>query len=152
MKYYSEQELFNLNFSQYIDIFDIRTEESVLGKVLSCDDFIANAQYFLKGVCHIFAYALNQRYGYKIKKYANDSHYFCIYETEEKKYYIDIRGITSYKDSFLRDFPYIGFDWETETVNAEDIIPKGVIENLAYIFANAIIDSDDNQYDVMKRL
>ena len=67
-----------------------------------------NAEIFLHGFCHIFAYALHKKYGYKIFEFKNPSgtmiHWCCIKKYKGYKLFIDVRGITSNYNEFLDEF------------------------------------------------
>lgn len=71
------------------------------------------ANNFLHGICHIFAYVLHQKFGYDILELRSQSgtmvHWCCISEYSGKEIYIDVRGATTDYDEFLWEFqPDIG--------------------------------------------
>lgn len=63
---------------------------------------------FLHGFCNIFALCLHNIYHYEIMNVYNYDksliHSFCIYHKNNKRYFIDIRGITTDLNEFLIDF------------------------------------------------
>ena len=64
------------------------------------------AEIFLYGVCHIFAQALHDKFGYEMMRGIDtEDHFFCQKEYYEKVYYIDVQGATTDKESFFRRFP-----------------------------------------------
>ena len=67
-----------------------------------------NADFFLHGICHIFAFALHQRFGYDIYSFKNKSetfvHWCCISYVDNYPVYIDVRGITNSYEEFLSEF------------------------------------------------
>jgi len=66
-----------------------------------------DAMIFLEGNCHLFAKALQEKFGYKIayliNKNFNKIHWFCIEAKNNKTLYIDVRGITDDREEF-KDF------------------------------------------------
>ena len=69
------------------------------------------AEVFLHGLCHIFAYALHQKFGYNVIEIKNESmcHWFCISKHNGKEVYIDVRGMTTDYEELLQEFqPEIG--------------------------------------------
>lgn len=72
-----------------------------------------DAYIFLKGICHIFAFALHEIFGYEIYEVrSNDNgtnHWFCQSYYQGKKIYIDVRGATTDYEEFLEEFqPLMG--------------------------------------------
>ena len=81
-----------------------------------------DAEVFLHGYCHIFAYALYQKFGYDIYELSNSSdnviHWCCISKYNEIDVYIDVRGITSNFNEFLTEFqPTVGLKPEMKIVD-----------------------------------
>lgn len=71
-----------------------------------------NSAYdYLHGMCHDFAVALADEFGYKIETIHDDDgrliHAYCISEYAGKKAYVDIRGITTNPKLFFEEFE----DW-----------------------------------------
>ena len=67
-----------------------------------------DAEYFLHGLCHIFAYALHKKFNYDIYELRSEAdsiiHWYCIYEYNGNTVYIDVRGITTNYEEFLSEF------------------------------------------------
>lgn len=87
--------------------------EDLTKELEDMDCIYYNAEIFLHGICHIFAYALQQRFGYDILEIKSKSgttvHWCCSSIYDQKVAYIDVRGITTDYDEFLLEFqPLIG--------------------------------------------
>lgn len=67
-----------------------KTVVYVKGDILSF-----NADGFLQEESGIFALALSQRFGYPIQRRDKDEHFFCLSEVENRRAFIDVRGITT---------------------------------------------------------
>ena len=101
---------------------DVESIKTQLGKIKSInsaeifkngDCVYYEANIFLHGICHIFAYVLHQKFGYDILEVKNKSgsmiHWCCITKHNGRKLYIDVRGMTTDYDEFLSEFqPDIG--------------------------------------------
>lgn len=109
-----------------------------------------SAEDFLHGICHIFAYALHQKFGYDILELKSNSgstvHWCCISNYNGKEIYIDVRGVTSDFDEFLFEFyPEIREDFSKNIIknltNYEIELEKNELK-----FANEIIEKYYNYY------
>lgn len=71
-------------------------------------DCCYNAEIFLHGICHVFAYALHQQFGYDILELRSKSnlmvHWCCISNFDGKEIYIDVRGATTDYEELLMEF------------------------------------------------
>lgn len=104
-----------------------------------------NAYIFLKGICHIFAFALHTNFGYEmyeiISEDGKSNHSFCKSNYQGKDIYIDVRGATTEFKEFFWEFRYmIGEKYnfkKYESINSLDF--RDEWEDNGFKFANAII-------------
>ena len=68
-----------------------------------------DAQVFSQGSCHLFAYALNEFFGYEIMeiKQGVSCHYFCQANGEDGKVFIDVKGVTTDWEQFIKAIDFI---------------------------------------------
>lgn len=70
--------------------------------------YLEDAEIFLKGLCHVFAYALNQEFKYDIYELYDENnryvHTFCMSKCDGIDLFIDVRGITSSEKCFAKTF------------------------------------------------
>jgi len=111
-----------------------------------------NAESFLHGICHIFAYALHQEFGYDILELKSNNcsavHWCCTTQYKGVELYVDIRGMTSDIDELLTVFqpnmktkPII--DKITDLTNYKDEWEEDAVK-----FANEIIKKYYNYYSI----
>lgn len=105
------------------------------------------AYVFLNGECHIFAKALHDKYGYKICKFLNNAHFFCVCQKEDKLYYIDVRGIITDDALFLNNLTP-GLDIKDIVDADKEDIDKNECMSSRYQFAEAIINDKPDIYCV----
>lgn len=111
-----------------------------------------NAEMFLHGICHIFAYALHQKFGYEILELRSKSgttvHWCCITNYNGREMYIDVRGITTDYDELLMEFqPNIGKNpSKTKIIDLTNYNDEWEEEKVK--FANEIITKYYNYYSV----
>lgn len=108
--------LYEEGYGYYEELREIRKEEDCKDADFS---FLENEEYdtpnsaydYLHGMCHDFAVALADEFGYKIETIHDDDgsliHAYCISKYAGKKAYIDIRGITTNPKLFFEEFE----DW-----------------------------------------
>lgn len=66
-----------------------------------------NAEMFLHGTCHVFAYALHQEFGYdflELKGKSGMIHWCCIADYNGTEIYIDVSGITADFNELIIEF------------------------------------------------
>lgn len=100
MVYYCKDELQQISIKKYLGA------DKTITKLLDDDNsefILDNADVFRQGVCQLFAYALHKTYKYPVYKLSVNRgfHIFC--KSENGKYYIDVRGITSDFEKFIKD-------------------------------------------------
>lgn len=109
-----------------------------------------DADIFLHGICHIFAFVLHQKFGYDIFELKNETmiHWCCISDYNGKETYIDVRGATTDYDEFL---------WEFQTYNEQKPSKTKIInltdyddewEEVGLKFANEIITKYYDYYSL----
>lgn len=111
-----------------------------------------DAEGFLHGYCHIFAYALYQKFGYEIYEISNSSesviHWCCISKYDGIDVYIDVRGITSNFNEFLNEFqPDIGAKPKMKIIDDIEKYNDEWIQELLD-FANELIDRYYDYYSI----
>lgn len=111
-----------------------------------------DALYYLHGLCHEFALALNEILGYEIVLWINYDeeinsnalvHAFNTFEYEGKKYYADVRGITDSLDDITN-----GFDYYEELVEIFGHNNKEAKDILHKLGLNT--DINDEVYEIIK--
>ena len=115
MKYYTKADLEGIHITDFskelkeipeINYTDMLVESSDSEFVLDTADI------FRQGICQLFAYALQEEFGYSVYKIqvGNSFHIFC--KSEDGSTYIDVRGKTTDFYSFISgsDVPTIPYD------------------------------------------
>ena len=96
---------FNLENEDAYDFFE----------TLSVHNKEIDALYYLHGLCHQFALALNEIFEYNIVLWINYDediesdalvHAFNMFEYEGKQYYADVRGVTDNLKDIIGEFDY----------------------------------------------
>ncbi len=108
------------------------------------------ADVFLHGLCHIFAYALHQKFGYDVIEIENKSvcHWFCISKHNGKEVYIDVRGMTTDYEELLQAFqPGIGSNPQRTIIN-DFSKHNDEWEEKPLKFANEVISKYYNYYSL----
>lgn len=147
MKYYNKSDLSKLGILQFM-------EKIECGKAMDLRQIIVNdlrfvfydADVFRQGVCQLFAYALHQRFGYKVHiiKAQNRCHIFC--KTLDNQY-VDVRGMTHSFNEFICGLEFLDIKDDTsEAYSFSDDDFTGAYHNVALAFANAIIEHDVQRY------
>lgn len=125
---------------------------------IKCDDEDAidyhyeTADIFLHGSCQLFSLALHNIFGYDAYKITWDGlhkHYFCMIDLDKTKIYIDVRGMTTDFNEFVRTFCpgllYIPYSIEPQNIaEDEDLNAEGDVTG--YAFANEIIERYQSFY------
>lgn len=115
----------------------------------------SDARVFLQGSCQLFAYALNEKYGYDIVeiKQGTSLHYCCTLYQNGTQFWVDVRGATSDRTIFIGGLKYITegsctyIEHNSEEVQAE---LKDDGAEFGYSFAKYIIEQCPERYDVSK--
>lgn len=114
-----------------------------------------SAEFFLHGICHIFAYDLHRKFGYDILELKNKSggmtHWCCVSDYKGKKLYIDDRGATTDYNEFLAEFqPNMGNHPLEKIIDEKDLIDiNDDFEDEEQLkFADDIIERYYNYYSV----
>lgn len=122
------------------------------------DDYFpySDAGVFLQGSCQLFAYALNEKFGYNIMeiKQPPSCHYFCEIIRNGTKFWVDIRGITSDRTTFISGLKYLTDDVCTYEGHSKEELPselKTAADRFGYCFAKRIIQQCPERYDVMSQ-
>ena len=142
--YYSKEDLELISIKKYLG-----TDKSIIELVDDIDsDFVLdNADVFRQGVCQLFAYALKQRFNYPVFVITVDGHLHIFCKSEDGKYYIDVRGITSDFEKFIKgtEVPYTSVDIsEPYSFVSEDLTAE--YHEIGLRFARAIINEDEERY------
>lgn len=117
----------NLDFDSLANDF-IREFDELKGDQFN---FTFSANDMLHGFCDIFAEILAKEFNpdYKVYSLLSSSdgylvHCYCMFFDNDKKYYVDIRGITDDFEEFISEFSdFIETEDEQELLNAELIVP-----------------------------
>ena len=120
----------------------------------SMEELYDDAQVFVNGSCHLFAYALNDEYGYDIveikgTKCNAQHHYFCRVDLDEKTVYLDVRGATTCCYKFLNELGYNendNFIVHSRVEFEKDLSEEGA--KFGYGFAKYIIHTYPQNYDL----
>lgn len=104
-----------------------------------------DARIFLYGSCDLFAIALHRKFGYKMFKLENNSHFFCESTYNDITIYIDVRGMTLNYDSLIAPFIH---DGSTKKIEYIDNCEMSESEKFGFEFANQIIDDYYSRYNV----
>lgn len=114
-----------------------------------------SAEFFLHGICHIFAYDLHREFGYDILELKNKSggmtHWCCVSDYNGKNLYIDVRGATTDYNQFLEEFqPDMGEHPLERIIAEQDLIDiNDDFEDEEQLkFADNIIERYYNYYSV----
>lgn len=131
--------------TQLLKIEDSNSKEEF--KRINC---CYNAEMFLHGICHIFAFALHQEFGYDIFELESGTtvHWCCISDYNGKEIYIDVRGATTDFDEFWWEFQTdIGKNpSRNKIINLTDFADEW--EEVELKFANEIITKYYNYYSL----
>ena len=144
--YYSKKDLEQKSIKDYLG-----TDKNITELVdnNNSDFVLDNADIFRQGVCQLFAYALNKKYKYPVFKITVNGafHIFC--KAEDGKFYIDVRGITSDFDEFIKgiNVSYTSVDSsEPYSFKDEDLTKE--YHDIGLQFARAIIEADEARYQL----
>ena len=112
------------------------------------DDFVPiNAYDFIKGICHVFAYVLNEEFKYDIyelyDKNDNYLHHFCMSKYKNIDLYIDVRGITSDEKKFAEEF---GIDDTSNKKLVSFVDKKDGFNNYTLEFAKYVLNKNYDYY------
>ena len=127
--------------SNYIDISD---------EILEDDEFVVDdADEYRQGICQLFAYELNQKYGYPVFIIKKDKHPHIFCKSKDGKYYIDVRGITDDFTEFLQSLEY-SYDTDVKVEPYEFVEEdfKEKYTKIYEVFARIIIQEDIERYIV----
>lgn len=148
MEFYNESDLSKLSIFQFSkELIDSKSVVNLESLVENDERFIFyNADVFRQGVCQLFAYALNQKFGYMVYeiKVAGAFHIFC--KTLDNQY-VDVRGMTPSFSEFIcgLELPHIDNDTSV-SYSFSDGDFNGDYHDIALIFANALIEHDLRRY------
>ena len=148
MELYNESDLSKLSIFQFskqlLDDKSINYSEQLVKDNLHFVFY--NADVFRQGVCQLFAYALNQKFGYKVYeiKVASAFHIFC--KTLDNQY-VDVRGMTPSFSEFIcgLELPHIDNDTSV-AYSFSDSDFNGDYHDIALAFASALIEHDIQRY------
>ena len=147
--YYHKEELGNICIKEYLEM-----DKQLLDMIDASDDCFPFefADIFLQGVCQLFAYALNEQFGYPVYiieelPEPKKVHVFC--KSNDKEKYIDIRGITSIFNTLMKEKILFGCSSDTskEYLFVEDDF-SGDYYSIALDFARSIIEADKSRYQL----
>lgn len=125
----------------------------------SPEEMYDDAQVFANGSCHLFAYALNEKYGYEIIESRSmictaQCHFFCCTKLNNQIIYLDVRGATTNCDDFFRGLGYESKE-EYKLINHSCVdIDKELSEggaSFGYTFAKHIIELHSEYYEIVRR-
>ncbi|MDF2880234.1 MAG: hypothetical protein K0R54_791 [Clostridiaceae bacterium] len=121
-------------------------------ETLNVNNEIIDAFYMLHGICHEFALAINEVYGYNIVFWVNYDeeietnvliHAFNVFKYKDKQYFVDIRGVTDNLEDIINEFDY--FEEISEPVEYNNKNAKKVLKKLGLN-----IDVNKDIYEVIK--
>ncbi len=150
MKYYTETDLIEISIYQFSKELRANNSINYSEELVENDEHFVfyNADIFRQGVCQLFAYALHKRFRYEVYKIQVEKgfHVFC--KTLDNKY-IDVRGITSSFDDFVKGtgLSYLTNDTSTVYTFVEEDF-NGCYYEIALAFANLLIERDIKRYQV----
>ncbi len=83
---------------------------------------------FLHGCCDIFAMVLHEKYGYKLEyaEWLGLVHAYCVAEHNGETFYIDVRGISTDYEEFMKEFEDV-MDKKKVSLFRTDTIPDRYI-------------------------
>lgn len=115
----------------------------------------SDAKVFLQGSCQLFAYALNEKFGYNIVeiKQGISCHYFCTLYRNGTHFLADVRGITSDRAIFFSGLSYITDSACVYIEHSKEELLSELREDGAgfgYCFAKYIIERFPERYDIDK--
>lgn len=148
MGFYNESDLRKITILQFSkQLADSKSVKNLEGLLEKDEHFIFdNADIFRQGVCQLFAYALQQKFGYKVYEIRAGTafHIFC--KTLDNQY-VDVRGMTPSFSEFIcgLNIPHIDNDTSV-AYSFPNSDFNGDYHNVALVFANALIESDLPRY------
>ena len=129
---------------------ELRNLENPKSQIISEkeDDFVLlDALIFLKGICHVFAYALNQEFKYDIYKLCDSNnnyyHHFCMSSLNGIDLFIDVRGITSDEKRFAE---YFGLSDTSNKKKVQNLVWDKDFNENSIEFANYVINKNFDYY------
>ena len=147
MEFYNKSDLSKISILQFSKQFENSKSIDLNQMVENNLDFVfCDADIFRQGVCQLFAYVLNQKFGYKVYEInvAGAFHIFC--KTSDNQY-VDVRGMTPSFSEFIcgLELPHIDND-TSATYSFSDGDFNGDYRDVALVFANALIEHDIQRY------
>ena len=150
MNYYKKADLQKIRIESFSE--ELRNNNQInysdaLVEDIDSDFILDDADIFRQGVCQLFAFALNQKYGYTayILEVGNGFHIFC--KSSDKSEYIDVRGKTKSFEEFVygSELAYTDIDISKEYVFSDEDF-NGEHYDIGLAFAQAIIENDAKRY------
>lgn len=150
MKYYCKKDLLNISIAEFADILKSDPSINYTDALLEDADtefILDDADVFRQGVCQLFAFALQEEFGYKVYKISvkGGIHIFC--KSPDGAEYIDVRGKThSFREFILgSDVPITDEDSSEEYSFEEDDF-SGDYYDIGLAFARELIRNDRERY------
>lgn len=119
-----------------------------------CEELYEDANIFLQGSCQLFAYALQEMFGYEIyeikNQYRAGFHVYAQATVHNIPVFIDVRGITSNFHCFLQGLKYIDKQHYICQKYSGEKLEKDLLEEGAqfgYDFAKYIVKKYSKEYD-----
>jgi hypothetical protein len=145
-EYYDQIDLMEIPITEYLEEIEQNVYTFDLYDISDYDYY--DADYFRHGACQLFAYALNEIFGYEVYIISADKdiHIFCRSGSGD---YIDVRGKTKSFKEFISgtDLPDIKVDTSKKyTFIEEDFLFE--CSDILLEFARAIIRNDMDRYSI----
>lgn len=147
MEFYNKSDLSKISILQFSKQIENSKSIDLNQMVENNLDFVfCDADIFRQGVCQLFAYVLNQKFGYKVYEInvAGAFHIFC--KTLDNQY-VDVRGVTPSFSEFIcgLELPHIDNDTSVAYSFLDNDF-NGDYHNIALAFASALIEHDIERY------
>ena len=146
--YFTNKELENKCIEKYLPAISNYTKFSY--DMLDDEDFVVfDADDFRQGVCQLFAYELNKKYGYPVFVISNTKNFHVFCKSKDNRYYIDVRGITDNFKQFILSLEdsYDEIDNSKLYEFAEDDFNDKYVE-VYKAFARILMQVDDECYRI----
>lgn len=150
MEYLSKEELQAVSIHKYDDLLNEKYGTTKVEEMVAADgtEFVLDdADIFRQGVCQLFAYALREKFGYKVFKLQSgvSFHIFC--KSDDGTEYIDVRGKTKSFKTFVdgSELIYTDTDDSEEYVFEESDLAEPFYD-IGIMFAEAIIHDNPERY------
>jgi hypothetical protein len=152
MKYYTKTDLEGIlitGFSKELKEIPEINYTDMLIESPDSEFILDTADVFRQGICQLFAYALQEEFGYGVYRIRVGSSFHIFCKSADGLTYIDVRGKTTDFYSFISgsDVPTIPFDI-SEPYSFEPDDFSGDYYDIGLAFARVLIKSDIERYRI----